>query len=113
MPPSFAPLPRPPASQTWSGDLQQGYQNLSQIYNSAVRILQLDESDAHRLNAHANLVEDHGLPLLAAMAQGLPDDWIEDRHHDLKILLNDLRMAETSAKGMYVKLNRIMKISIT
>lgn len=95
----------PPCSSpsfAWPGDVQEAYSEIQDIYASACRILSLDESDPHRLDAHANAVEDHGLALVDALSSILPDDWVDEARQNLKLLLTDLRKAEHTMQGVYV-----------
>lgn len=103
--PGASEFPPLPPSQlrfgTWTSDILLAHQIIVEIYNSAARLLRLDQSDPIQLAAHATRVEDEALSLLPPLAEYLPVSWIGTSETILKVLLKDLHDATNEARGRY------------
>ena len=82
-PASLPVIPPPPHSSAWPGNVQAAYASLKNMYDHALNLLSLDDTDPLRLRFHLSRIYDEGIPLLIALEedgasspQPVPAEWL-------------------------------------
>ena len=111
MPLSLSPLPQ--YQGPWSVSVQNAYQKLYQIYQTASSYVDSGSVEAHCLEQYGQMIiiEAHPLLLLlteSAESESLPLDWIENIATEFTTLLALVDECWTSAKEEYVYTANLM-----
>lgn len=92
-------LPEHPHASTWPAPIPHAFARMNETFTKARNVLDLDDSDPHRLAAHADQLQNHALRIARSMHRQLPGVWVQDVVNLIESLVRALRVAEATARG--------------
>jgi hypothetical protein len=90
LPVTFPALPGPGPP---NNHVQRAYDLMSMTYNQALQLHRQDDNDPLCMNFHMNCIESCAFPLISALVESVPANWLKACAHILGQLLVDLRAA--------------------
>lgn len=102
------PLPALPApsggASSWSSNVLQACKRLTSMHDHAMQVLQTN-GEMHRIQFHIQTIMNDALPILLALEgtaeyDGLSVAWLHDCSQQFVTLIDQLRSAEDTARGM-------------